>query len=136
MRKSNFIFFNAFPLLWAAPVRILNPLTCLGDALDILRTLVTMRPSPRRHRGVPRRMRNSMTLWSPRFLAGLLAFSFFLTACGEDEASARRGRRGGPIPVVAEPATLEAERLRLRSRRHLPGPTLRGALRRDHGGRR
>ena len=54
-----------------------------------------------------------MTLWSPRFLAGLLAFSFFLTACGEDEASARRGRRGGPIPVVAEPATLEAERLRL-----------------------
>ena len=54
-----------------------------------------------------------MTLWSPRFLAGLLAFSFFLTACGEDDASARQGRRGGPIPVVAEPATLEAERLRL-----------------------
>ena len=53
-----------------------------------------------------------MTLWS-LFPRGPLAFSFFLTACGEDDASARQGRRGGPIPVVAEPATLEAERLRL-----------------------
>ena len=54
-----------------------------------------------------------MTPWSSRFLASLLALSFFLTACGGDDPSARQGRRGGPIPVVAEPVTLEAERLRL-----------------------
>lgn len=54
-----------------------------------------------------------MTLWSCRFLGGLLTLSFFLTACGGDDASARQGPRGGPVPVVAESVILEAERLRL-----------------------
>ncbi|NBQ10916.1 MAG: efflux RND transporter periplasmic adaptor subunit [Gammaproteobacteria bacterium] len=71
-----------------------------------------MRPSSRRPRDAWR-MRNPMTPWSSRFLASLLALSFFLTACGGDDPSARQGRRSGPIPVVAEPVTLEAERLRL-----------------------
>ena len=90
---------------------MLNPLTCLGDALDILRHWSQCALPRRRRAAAPAHEEFYDALVSP-FPRGPLAFSFFLTACGEDEASARQSR-GGPHPVVAEPATLEAERLRL-----------------------
>ena len=46
-------------------------------------------------------------------LAFFLALSLGLSACSEDASGDARGRRGGAVPVVAEPVTLRPETLRL-----------------------